>query len=105
MNPITNDTSYLRAVSKSIYQSMAAGDPDAVWVLQGWFLLDGWWAPAQAEAFLLAPPYANLIVLDLWAETVPYWKGNKNFYGRQYVCAFCCSSSLTRHSRVRTLWE
>ncbi len=38
MNPPSNDPSYLAQVSKSIYEGLAESDPNAVWVLQGWFL-------------------------------------------------------------------
>jgi hypothetical protein len=48
----------------------------------GWFLLDGWWAPAQTQAFLDAVPDQSLIVLDLWSEVAPYWNAHDNFYGK-----------------------
>jgi hypothetical protein len=28
---------------------MSDADPAAVWVLQGWFLLDSWWQPPQTK--------------------------------------------------------
>lgn len=85
MNPNSNDTTYLARVSQGIFKSMTDADPNAVWILQGWFLLDGWWKPAQTKAFLDAVPNDSLIVLDLWAEIVPYWKGHDNFYGKQFI--------------------
>jgi alpha-N-acetylglucosaminidase len=85
MNPSSSDVKYLSSVSEAIYKSMADADKDAVWILQGWFFLDGWWAPPQTEAFLNGAPDDKLIVLDLWAEVDPYWKGHKNFYGKQFI--------------------
>lgn len=85
MDPSSNDTSYLKAVSTAIYKSMSDADPNAVWVLQGWFLLDGFWQPPQTQAFLDGAPDDRLIVLDLWAEVDPYWSGHQNFYGKNFI--------------------
>ncbi len=85
MDPTSNSTSYLSSVSSAIYRSMSDADPNAVWVLQGWFLLDGWWQPPQTKAFLDGAPDDRLIVLDLWAEVEPYWSGHSNFYGKQFI--------------------
>ncbi len=52
MDPSSNDTAYLSSVAEAIYRSMADADPHAVWVLQGWFLLDSWWQPPQTKVFL-----------------------------------------------------
>ena len=85
MDPSSNDTAYLSSVASAIYRSMADADPNAVWVLQGWFLLDGWWQPPQTKAFLDGAPDDRLIVLDLWAEVEPYWRDHSNFYGKQFI--------------------
>ena len=36
MLPASNDTTFLRETAASLYKSMAAVDPDAVWMIQGW---------------------------------------------------------------------
>ncbi|KAH3765775.1 lysosomal alpha-N-acetyl glucosaminidase [Pelomyxa schiedti] len=86
MDPPSNDTDYLSSVSQTIYSSMSVSDPKAVWVLQGWFLVNSpdFWLPAQAEAFLTAVNIEDLIVLDLYGEVKPVWEENL-FYGRQFI--------------------
>lgn len=37
VNPPSGDPKFLANVSKSVYHSMAEADPEATWVLQGWF--------------------------------------------------------------------
>lgn len=65
---------------------MANADPAAIWVLQGWFVVNDpdFWQPEQLEAFLNAIDTDSLIVLDLWAEIDPIWIQNL-FYGKQFI--------------------
>ena len=85
MDPVSNETAYLTSVSKAVFAAMDDADPKAVWILQGWFLLDGWWGPNQTKAFLDGSPDDRLIVLDLWAEVAPYWADHDRFYGKQFI--------------------
>ena len=52
--PPSNDPTYLATVSSTIYQSIAKADPNATWVLQGWFLHNNpsFWKPPQVWFFL-----------------------------------------------------
>src|SRR5690606_12206811 len=34
--PPTTDSTYLNDISKKVFSSMAAADPKAVWIMQGW---------------------------------------------------------------------
>eukprot|EP00698_Gefionella_okellyi_P024671 TRINITY_DN8770_c0_g1_i1.p1 TRINITY_DN8770_c0_g1~~TRINITY_DN8770_c0_g1_i1.p1 ORF type:complete len:734 (-),score=141.60 TRINITY_DN8770_c0_g1_i1:24-2225(-) len=85
--PPTADPQYLSAVSKGILQAMTSVDPDAVWVMQGWFLVNNhaFWTPEAATALLNAVPVDKLIMLDLWAEVKPIWSQTDNFYGRNFI--------------------
>ena len=42
------------AMGRSVYEAMRAGDPEAVWVMQGWIFINApnFWKPPQARAFL-----------------------------------------------------
>jgi alpha-N-acetylglucosaminidase len=50
-DPPTNDTSYLSAVGKALFKPLVDSDPDAIWVLQGWFLHfhQSFWKPEQVS--------------------------------------------------------
>ena len=58
INPPTDDPSFLASMSKAVFASMRAADPDAVWVLQGWFLdhQASFWKQPQARALIGAVP-------------------------------------------------
>ncbi|MEU4361442.1 alpha-N-acetylglucosaminidase TIM-barrel domain-containing protein [Promicromonospora sp. NPDC023987] len=71
--PPSGDVEYLRAAGRGTYRALAAADPDAVWVLQGWpFHYKGaFWTPDRVAAYLRDVPADRTLVLDLWGEHVP----------------------------------
>ena len=53
MTPRSSDPAYLSNASKAVYEGILAGDPDAVWLMQGWLFLDtAFWQPPQVKALL-----------------------------------------------------
>jgi alpha-N-acetylglucosaminidase len=85
--PPTSDSSYLSGVSKKIYQSMAAADPKAVWVMQGWLFYNAskFWHTTQIKALLNAVPDNRMIVLDLYSEEHPVWQQTDSYYGKPWI--------------------
>lgn len=85
--PPSNDPDYLRDMSRQLYQSMAASDPKAIWVMQGWmfYFKESFWQPEQIQALLNAVPDDNMIVLDLWTETRPVWNRTEAYYGKPWL--------------------
>ena len=82
---------------KSIYESIKAGDPDAVWVTQGWTF--GWqhkfWDKKTLEAMLSKVPDDKMIILDLANEypdlvwhIAPLWKTHEGFYGKKWIYSY-----------------
>ncbi|EDO46476.1 predicted protein [Nematostella vectensis] len=86
MRPRSSDPTYLGAASSAVYRGMAGGDPDAVWLMQGWLFVDeGFWKPDQIKALLHGVPQGFMIVLDLWAENSPIWSRTQSFYGTPFI--------------------
>ncbi|GAA4729356.1 alpha-N-acetylglucosaminidase [Flavisolibacter ginsenosidimutans] len=85
--PPTNDSTFLGDVSKKVYQSMAAADPKAVWVMQGWLFHFSakFWQPTQIKALLNAVPNDKMILLDLWSEKNPVWTKTEAYYGKPWI--------------------
>lgn len=85
--PPTNDTTFLHDVGKKVYQSMAAVDPKATWLMQGWLFVyqAKFWQPAQIRAMLSGVPNDKMIILDLWSETNPAWQKTDAYYGKPWI--------------------
>ncbi|PST83806.1 alpha-N-acetylglucosaminidase [Pedobacter yulinensis] len=87
MTPVSNDSTYLGGMARKIYESMAAVDPQATWIMQGWMFLDrpNFWQPTQMKALFNAVPDDKLIVLDLNSELNPVWSRTDAFYGQKWI--------------------
>ncbi|MEO2061912.1 MAG: alpha-N-acetylglucosaminidase [Christiangramia sp.] len=85
--PPSNDPDFLGKVSNKVYQSMAAADPEAVWIMQGWLFhfQREFWQPAQIKAMLNAVPDDKMIILDLWSEKNPMWLKTEAYYGKPWI--------------------
>ncbi len=84
----------LQHYSKTIYEAVAAANPDAVWVMQGWMF--GYqrdiWDPQSVEALLSGAPDDKMMVIDLAVDFNNYvWKNGNSwdnlnaFYGKSWI--------------------
>ncbi|XP_069490537.1 alpha-N-acetylglucosaminidase [Ambystoma mexicanum] len=87
MTPTSADPAYLSGISSAVFKSMSTVDPDAIWLMQGWLFINepSFWKPAQIRALLLGAPLGRIIVLDLFAETVPMYLTTESFYGQPFI--------------------
>jgi alpha-N-acetylglucosaminidase len=71
----------------AVYQSIIAGEPDAVWVMQGWLFYNqrNFWDKESAAALLSKVPDDRMIILDLACDFQPMWKSQDAFYGKQWI--------------------
>ncbi len=87
MTPPSGDREYLDRLSRAIHDGLAATDPQAVWVLQGWAFMfkREFWTQDRIRAFLDAVPDDRLIVLDLHCESRPMWSETEAFCGKPWA--------------------
>ncbi|MED6288334.1 hypothetical protein CHARACLAT_025531 [Characodon lateralis] len=87
MTPPSSDPDYLSAISRSVFASMTAVDPDAVWLMQGWLFFSdpNFWKPVQIQSLLHGVPLGRMIVLDLFAEADPVFTYTESFYGQPFI--------------------
>lgn len=87
----------LSAYGRTIYESIAAGDSDAVWVTQGWTFgyQHDFWDKASLQALLSGVPDDKMIIIDLgndypkWVwHTEQSWKVHEGFYGKQWIFSY-----------------
>lgn len=84
------DPQTLAAMSRSMYESMAAVDPEAVWIQMGWmFYYDRkHWTNENIKAYLQAVPQNKVVILDYYLEHTPVWTITEGFYGQPYILCY-----------------
>ena len=92
-NPVSNEPDFLDSIGRTIYRSMAAADPEATWVMQGWMFVfnpddPGFWQREQKKALLESIPPGRFIILDLFCDVKPQWKQNEAFFGQSWIWTF-----------------
>ena len=87
----------LAQYGETIYSSIAAGNPDAVWVTQGWTFgyQHDFWDKASLAALLSRVPDDRMMIVDLandypkWVwHTEQTWKVHEGFYGKQWIYSY-----------------
>lgn len=84
------DPETLAEISRKAYGSVAAVDPDAVWIQMGWlFHYDRkHWQPDIMKAYLQAVPAGRVVILDYYLEHTPVWKNSESFYGQPFILCY-----------------
>ena len=99
VNPDDTDGKHrlLRKYGEAIYQSIVAGNPDAVWITQGWTFgyQHRFWNKESLQALFERVPNDKLIIVDLandypkWVwKTEQTWKTHKGFYGKRWILSY-----------------
>lgn len=87
----------LAEYGETIYKSIAAGNPDAVWVTQGWTFgyQHSFWDKESLKALLSNVPDDKMIIIDLgndypkWVwSTEQTWKVHDGFYGKKWIFSY-----------------
>ena len=89
MMPPTSDPDYLRRSAAAVYGAMAAADPDAIWLMQGWLFFSApyFWKAPQVEGYLGGVPKGRMWILDLYSDVSPVWSRTASYYGHPFI--FC----------------
>ena len=90
MDPPSFEPGYLHNVSKHIYESLTAVDPQAEWLQMGWFLYyqrkD--YSPERARAMLTGVPQGKMTMLDYYCEYKEMWRDLDRFFGLPYIWCY-----------------
>lgn len=90
MDPPSFEPSYLNKISKHIYNSLIAVDPQAEWLQMGWFLYyqrkD--YTPERAKAMLTGVPQGKMTMLDYYCEYKEMWRDLDGFFGQPYIWCY-----------------
>ncbi|XP_059151841.1 alpha-N-acetylglucosaminidase-like isoform X1 [Physella acuta] len=85
MTPTSSDPTYISNAGKAVYYGMLAGDPQAIWLMQGWLFYDSYWTPTLVKALVTSVPQGRMIVLDLDSENGPLYQKFESYYGQPFI--------------------
>ncbi|TDN96650.1 alpha-N-acetylglucosaminidase [Sunxiuqinia elliptica] len=83
-------TELLAEYGEKTYKAVKSGNPDAVWVIQGWmFAYQRYiWNPETVEALFSRVPDDEVIILDYANDYNNNWEPMNSFNGKQWVYGF-----------------
>ncbi len=90
VDPPTWNPDSLAMISRNIFESVTAVDPEAVWLQMAWILYadPAHWTPVTAKAYLQGVPQGRMILLDYYCENTEEWKLFDSFYGQPYIWCY-----------------
>ena len=94
MIPKSWEPDYLAGVSKGVYESLAAADPDATWLQMTWLFYNErkYWfegdSDERVEAFLTSYPAEKSILLDYYCERMEVWRKTNSYYGIPFIWCY-----------------
>ena len=90
VDPPSFEPDYLNKVSKHIYESLTAVDPDAEWLQMAWFLYyqrkD--YTAERTRAMLTGVPQGKMTMLDYYCEYKEMWREHEGFYGQPFIWCY-----------------
>ena len=90
MEPPSFEPDYLGRVTKHIYESLTAVDPDAEWLHMAWFLYNQRqeYTRERTRAMLTGVPQGKMIMLDYYCEYKEMWREHDSFYGQPFIWCY-----------------
>ena len=90
VDPPSFEPEYLNKVSKHIYESLTAVDPEAEWLQMAWFLYyqrkD--YTQERTRAMLTGVPQGKMTMLDYYCEYKEMWREHEGFYGQPFIWCY-----------------
>ena len=90
VDPPSFEPEYLNKVSKHIYESLTAVDPEAEWLQMAWFLYyqrkD--YTRERTCAMLTGVPQGKMTMLDYYCEYKEMWREHEGFYGQPFIWCY-----------------
>jgi alpha-N-acetylglucosaminidase len=87
--PVSKENRYqeLTDFGKAIFNSVNSGDPNGVWVMQGWLFNSdaGFWDKPSVQALLKDVPDKRMIIIDLANEGFQGWKKFDGFFSKKWI--------------------
>ncbi len=89
--PPSWEPDYLGRVSRQVYESLEAADPDARWLEMTWLFWNErqyWEVDNRIEAYITSFPKERHLLLDYYCERQPVWERTNAYYGVPYIWCY-----------------
>ncbi|MBQ9185352.1 MAG: alpha-N-acetylglucosaminidase [Bacteroidales bacterium] len=94
MIPRSWEPEYLARVSRQCYESLAAADPDAVWLQMTWLFYNErkYWfvddTDDRVKAYITSYPAEKSLLLDYYCERMEVWQKTQSYYGVPFIWCY-----------------
>ena len=91
MIPPSWEPDYLGRVSRQVYESLVAADPEATWLEMTWLFWNErqyWEVDNRIEAYITSMPKERRLLLDYYCERQPVWERTNAYYGVPYIWCY-----------------
>ena len=91
MLPPSWDPEYLGRVSRQVYESLEAADPEGRWLEMTWLFWNErqyWEVDNRIEAYITSFPKDRHLLLDYYCERQPIWERTNSYYGVPYIWCY-----------------
>ena len=90
MIPKSWDPDYLARVSRQTYESLAAADPEGVWLQMTWLFYNErqYWTPDKIQPYITSYPADKSLLLDYYCERMEVWQRTESYYGVPYIWCY-----------------
>ncbi len=91
MIPPSWEPEYLGRVSRQVYESLVAADPEATWLEMTWLFWNErqyWEVGNRIEAYITSMPKERRLLLDYYCERQPVWERTEAYHGVPYIWCY-----------------
>ena len=90
IHPKSWDPEFLAKAGSGTYASLAAADPEAVWLQMTWlfWFQRGDWTQERIKAYITSYPADKSLLLDYFCENVEIWKQTESYYGVPHIWCY-----------------
>ncbi len=90
MIPKSWEPDYLSRVSRQCYESLAAVDPDAVWLQMTWLFWNErqYWTQDRIQPYITSYPAEKSLLLDYYCERQEVWRQTQSYYGVPFIWCY-----------------
>ena len=91
MIPPSWEPDYLGRVSRQVYESLEAADPEGRWLEMTWLFWNErqyWDVDNRIEAYITSFPKDRHLLLDYYCERQPIWERTHSYYGVPYIWCY-----------------